>query len=402
MATTAQGAGFAISDKSVSALGNAFAGASAVADDASAVYNNPATLTQLHGSTLSLAVHHIRGSARFTDSASTISGPGEETATTVADLPNAYYVTDYFGPELRAGIGLYAPFGLGLAYDEDWKGRYHTIESKLRTINISPTLAYRAGAGLSLGASLDLQYAEARLEQAVDFGLLLGTPQLADGRQVLKGDSWAYGISLGVAYELTGRTKLGAVWHGPVSHEMSGSSEFHDVPLPLAALVEDGDARVTLDLPETVSVGLSHAVTDRLTLLADYTWTGWGRFEELRIELDSGETVLPQEWEDAGRYSLALNYRLTPAWLLRAGVAYDKTPVPNAELRSPRMPDGDRAWYTVGFNWAPQATLSVDLAYAYIPADDIPISNTDAYGHTLDGSYDLTGEYLSAQLNWTF
>lgn len=427
----APGAGFAISDKSVSALGNAFAGAAALAGDASAVYNNPATLTQLEGSHLSLAIHRISVTTAFTDGGSSVGGPTETTASTTAHVPNAYYVTDYFGPGLRAGIGLYSPFGLGLAYDDEWQGRYHTIESKLRTINVSPTVAFSATPGLSFGASLDIQYAEARLEQAVDFGAIcvgqmtvaLGDQAAAiaacgasgmvpgatasDGRQVLKGDNWAYGISLGFAYQPGPRTRVGAVWHGPVRHEMSGQSDFDvpaGLPAPIAAAFSDSDGDVTIELPEAASVSLSHALSDRLTLLADYTWTGWERFDELRVKFANGlpDAVTPQDWNNAGRYSLGLNYRLNPAWLLRAGIAYDETPIPNAELRTPRVPDADRVWYTAGFNWAPQEALSLDFAYAYIPAGDVPSNNTDSLGHTLDGTYDVVGQFISAQLNWTF
>lgn len=423
----ALGGGFAISDKSVSALGQGFAGAAALGEDASALYNNPALLTSLKGSQLAVAIHIIDTHGEYRDQGSNTSGDTREDVHRRSYLPNLYYVTD-LGNNLHAGVGVYSPFGLGLEYDENWRGRYHTIESSLRTINVSPTLAWQASEQLSLGGTLNIQYADARLKQAVDFGILcvarlmgLGAdqttaltncaalglvPQGSDGYQMLTGDSLSYGPSLGLALQSkSGRSRAGLVWHGPVTHTLKGNSKFENVPAMLATTFSDSQGQVSITLPESVSLSAAHAATERLTLLADYTWTRWSSFDELRVKFSNSlpDSVAVQGWNDSARYSIGLNYRLTPAWLLRAGYVIDETPVPNANLRSPRVPDADRRWYTIGFRWALSEDFSIDAAYAYAPADNAPIDNTDSLGHNLKGEYtDILGQYLSVQGNWHF
>jgi long-chain fatty acid transport protein len=272
---------------------------------------------------------------------------------------------------------------------------------------------------MAIGASIDIQYAEASLTQAVDFGTIcvgqyglaacdsIGLqPQQDDGTQRLRGTSWSYGISLGLAYEISPSTRLGAVYHGAVSQTLEGKSEFENVPaIPeFEQLFTDSDGRLKVHMPETISFSLAHAVTGRFRLLADYTWTGWGRYNELRVEFDNGldDAVSKERLNDTSRYAIGAHYRWTPTLLLRAGFAYDETPVPDAEHRSPRVPDADRRWYTVGTGWTPSADFSMDFAYGYVSAKDIPINNTDDFGHRLTGTFDASGDFLSAQANWKF
>ncbi len=52
------------------------------------------------------------------------------------------------------GLAVSAPYGLSTEYDKDWIGRYHAIETDLTTIDIQPTLNYRATDRLNLAVGL--------------------------------------------------------------------------------------------------------------------------------------------------------------------------------------------------------------------------------------------------------
>src|SRR5205807_2819101 len=77
--------------------------------------------------------------------------------------------------DLTVGLGITSPFGLETDYSPDWVGRYAALRTKLLTLDIQPTVAWRWDR-LSLGAGLDIQYASARLTQAIDFGLAAQAP----------------------------------------------------------------------------------------------------------------------------------------------------------------------------------------------------------------------------------
>lgn len=412
----ASAAGFALSDKTVSGLGSAFAGTAAQAEDASVVYTNPAAMQRLSGSVLSIAVHQIAPSVRFSDEASTVSGPNPADAGPTRLAPNLYAVTE-LSPDARFGIGIYVPFALGLEYDDRWPGRYHSIKSEMTTLNISPALSWQLTPALAVGGSIDFQYLTAELTQAVDFGTIcvaqlggpactfLGlAPQQDDGRQTLKGSNWATGYSLGLHYVPTPQLKLGAVYHSDTRQNISGTSEFAGVPAAFAGVFTDSAGATRVHLPESVSLSAAWAVSERLTLLADYTWTAWSRHKEFRVDFANtlADSVTTYNWHDTGFYALGLDYRLSPQWRLRAGAAYDESPVPDPEHRTPIGPDNDRRWYAVGATYARHDAFSVDLALAHVEVEDAVINHTDSLGHTLNGRFRLSGRYLSAQTTWRF
>lgn len=402
MVNTAWASGFAVSDKSVSSLGSAFAGVAAQAEDASVVYTNPAAMQRLSGSTLSLAAHYIAPHATFTDQGSSTGGSNPGDAGRAKLAPNLYYVTE-LSPEARFGFGLYVPFALGLEYDDQWHGRYHSIKSEMTTLNLSPALSWQLTPNLSVGGSLDVQYLTAELSQAVDFGAMLGSPETMDGKQTLKGDNWDMGFSLGLHYLPTEHLQLGLTYHSDTRQNISGTSVFENAGA-LAGTFTDSAGSTRVHLPESASLSAAWAVNERLTLLADYTWTAWSRHKEFRVDFANtlADSVSTYNWRDTGFYALGLNYRLGPQWLLRAGVAYDESPVPDAAHRTPIGPDNDRRWYALGATYAPGAAFSVDAALAYIDMDDALINNTDSQNHTLTGRYRLSGGFLSVQASWRY
>lgn len=111
--------------------------------------------------------------------------------------------------------------------------------------------------------------------------------------------------------------------------------------------------------------------------------------------------VTPQEWEDTFRYALGISYRPERRLILRSGLAYDETPIPNARLRSPRIPDQDRVWLTFGASYQHSETLSIDVGYAHLFIGDAAVDNTEVNtGHVLSGEFEGEVAILAAQLVW--
>lgn len=409
----APAAGFAISAKSVSALGNAFSGTTAQVEDASVAYNNPAGMAKLDGRHLSLGLHTIHPEVRFDDNGSNTPGVGDSAGKTKY-VPNLYYVTA-ISDDVTVGLAIYSPFGLGLDYGSDWSGRYFSTRSDLKTLNISPSLSFKASERFAIGVGIDVQYLEADLRKQVDFGAFAGASTTQDGTQTLTGEDWATGFTLGLLYDLSDATRLGLTFHSATRHDVDGDSRF-DIPTAALAnvvpntggatvqqLFSNSAAAVTLHLPEQLSIGLAHDYSDRLTLMADLTYTHWSRYQSLSVELDNnlGTVTEAKNWENVWRAAVGANYRLTPRWQVRGGLAYDASPVP-AGTRDPRVPDNDRRWYTLGANYTASESLTVDAAVAYLEMNEAASSLTDRLGHTLVGDYSVDTLYLCLQANLAF
>ncbi len=425
-------AGFALIEQSVSGLGNAYAGAAASAEDASTVFFNPAGLMHLEGDQLVAAGHIIMPSADFSGSATNalgapITGGDGGDAGDTALIPNLYF-SRRLPNNFVFGLGINTPFGLKSEYDADWVGRYHAIESELKTININPAIAYQAAPNLSVGVGVNVQYIEATLSQAINqtsscIGVLLAqNPGMdpatafatcgglgvstADAVGEIEGDDWSYGYNFGLLYDVNAGTRVGFAYRSKVKQELEGDASFThaDAFFTGIGLFVPTDVTAGVTLPETASLSLYHDIDSHWALLADATWTHWNRFQELRVDYASNQpdSVTVEDWDNSMRYSVGLNYRYDNSWLLRTGIAFDEEPIPNDLQRNPRIPGNDRAWLAVGANYRYSSALSFDIGYAHLFVDSTRINHNSASAGTITGEYENAVDILSAQANWTF
>ncbi len=215
--------GFALIEQGASGLGHAYAGSAAVSSDASTVWFNPAGMTELPNRELAIAGHVVRTDTDFTNqgtalnpvfNSTPVSGPDNANPGTSAFLPNFYYSAP-INPQWTYGIGVSVPFGSSTEYEDDWVGRYTTLESGVDVIDINPSIGWRLSDKIRLGGGVSIQRLDADLEQAVDSGAaclgvfneadpavcanagLLPGVQENDGRAKVSGDSTAYTFNLG-------------------------------------------------------------------------------------------------------------------------------------------------------------------------------------------------------------
>ncbi len=434
---TAFGAGFALIEQGVKGLGNAYAGAAAVAEDPSTVYFNPAGMTRLQGQQAQAAVHVILPSAKFDKESATnalgtpLSGRdgGDGGVTGVA--PNFYYTLNT-DEGWAFGLGINAPFGLSTDYDRTWVGRYHAVESEVITININPSIAYKVNKNLSVGAGVSVQYIDATLSSMVDFGLQAfsssGNPALlpvvsnsnADIFSEVTADSWGYGYNLGLLYELTENTRFGLAYRSQVKQDLKGDVEFEiQNPTYLAGFGLLGTAQNTfvkqdasggIDLPASAALSAYHRINPQWALLADVMWTEWSSFDKLDIQFEgtlaSRPSVTTENWEDNWRYSVGATFNPTEALTLRSGIAYDETAISSATDRTPRVPDAARFWVALGAGYQVNS-FSFDVAYAHLFVDDAKVHKTTAEPENvgrgnLVGSYENSVDIASVEVTYRF
>jgi long-chain fatty acid transport protein len=401
----------------VSGLGNAYAGASSIANDASTVFFNPAGMTQLSGRHFSASIHSIKPSAKFSDSNSSVTtgGNGGDAGGTEI-VPNIYYVTPV-SDKTKFGIGINAPFGLSTEYDRGWKGRYHAVKSEVSTININPSVGFSTDTAFSFGLGMNIQYFDAELTQAIDFGTIIDPNNnlglvhnpTYDGYSEIKGDSWGFGYNLGVLFAPNSESRVGLAYRSQVKHKLGGTANF-TLPAPLSSSQElnigfaDTDATANITLPESWSLSSYHALNKHWELLGDITYTKWSQLQELVIEFDNSykdASVEELKFRNTYRYSIGTNYKPNDRFTYRLGFAFDEGTAPNATYRTPRIPDHDRTWLALGFGYK-QNSISFDVGYAHLFIDDAYINRTSVTGDTLNGKYELSVDILSAQFGYAF
>jgi long-chain fatty acid transport protein len=404
--------GYAIREQSAVGQGTSFAGATARADDPSFMFFNPAALGYLAGYQAALVGSYIRPESNVDSGTATraaILGNSPITGTLGGDAGlNAFvpavYTSAQLAPEWTIGLSVTSPFGLVTKYDTDFIGRYHALTSTLRTFNVAPTISYRPVPWFSIGASLQVQHAYARISSAVDFGAAgalaglgpLGIlPGTRDGRATVRGDDIAVGWTVGAVWEPQDGTRVGLSFRSALFHKLDGDGYFQGAPGPLANSVNfrNTDVKAKLTTPEMLSLGVAQRIGARWTALADLSWTNWSRFRELRVDYASGRApfVSEQNWRDTWSLALGAEYQATEALRLRAGVAYDQSPARDA-YRTPRIPDSDRYWLSIGASYRVLQNVELTAAYTHIFADDAKVRLRDQGPGTNDflrGNLDL-------------
>jgi long-chain fatty acid transport protein len=364
---------------------------------------------------MNMGLNLIAPRAEFSDRGSNVNGSpltgGDgNNAGELAKVPHFYYAHP-LNDTTVVGIGVGAPFGLVTDYGDSWQGRYHAIRSDLLTININPSIAFKTTEKLSLGFGINLQYIDLELSQAANFGALTGAPQQNDGRVRLTADDWSWGYNLGMTYQFTEATRMGISYRSKITHDLTGDGEFRipeNASSTAAALgFRDGDINGRVTLPESASIALHHQLNSRWAVMADASWTRWSRFEELRInsDVDRLNSVKAEDWENSMRYGVGVEYQANERWSWRTGIAYDETPIPNAQRRTPRIPDSDRTWLAIGASYYYSDNIIVDAAYTHIFMKDTSIDDTYTSGaqtYQLSGRYKNSVDIVGVQLRWLF
>ncbi|MGP9831691.1 OmpP1/FadL family transporter [Marinobacter sp. NSM] len=418
---TVMAGGFALNEQSASAMGTANAGAAANPENATTVFFNPAGMSQLSGTNISFgaAVLDIDAKAK-TSSIRAIGADGQpvdegdyRNGGDIADpavLPN-FYLAHEINDSIDVGFGIHAPYGLAADYENDFAGRFFADKTELTAIAFTPSIALNNGKGLSMGLGLNVLYAEGRLSRYQD---LSASPLAATGAEPyadVEGDDIGVTFRVGFLYELSKRTQFGLTAQTGTELNLKGDMEVTGLPgapfTPVTTATER--VEVPLAIPESISFGARHKLTDDITLLAGATYSRWSRFEELDIVSREGETGqvsgilgalnggqapdpinhVTEEWKNTWQFNLGGIWQATPAWAFKAGYAYDESPVD--QYVTARIPSTDRHWLTLGAQWKDVASgWTVDAAVGTLIFDGTAKVDDHEYSHD-----DPTGDPIS-------
>ena len=437
-ATVAQAGGFGVTVQSASGGGDSATG-HAMAQDASAMWYNPALLSSVEGNQINVGLSVINADLSLENSGSALPaaaagtpviGEGSAEPGGVSATPSLFYKRD-IGKNMAFGLGFNVPFGVSSEYDKDSFARYEATESQLTTFNFNPALSWSLNDKFDVGAGLNVQYASATLSRAADgflvcsrvaaagiasqdectnAGLTSSSNNATDTLVETEADGIGFGANIGFAYHPTNATTISVGYRSKVKYDLEGDAEFThnglDVALGDARLEAIGlgeqDITADLELPASLSVAFASQVSNKLTLHGDVTWTEWSSVPEIRIvfpDTVTEDSVTDLQWEDTVRVGLGVTYQLSNKTKLRAGVAYDPTPTPSAEHRTPRAPRSDTMWYSAGMSHDINKKLSLDASLSLIKPDDSTINYTSPGSADYLTRADVESDAMSAAIS---
>jgi long-chain fatty acid transport protein len=380
----ARAAGFALKEQSAAAQGNAFAGATAGAEDITYMFFNPAGLIRHEGMQAAAVLSYIAPSAETTDASSVVGGDTSQDGGVAAFVP-AFYGMWSASPDLKVGLGINTPFGLKTEYDDGWVGRMYAVDSELLTVNINPVVAYRINEMISVGAGLQIQYIDVLLSNDLNGAGVIGE---------MTGNDWGYGVTLGILVEFSDSTRAGVGYRSRINHTLEGDFE--------SALLTD---TITADFttPDQVTMGVYHDINPQWAVMAEAGWTSWSTFDEIRVKFDGGspDNVTPEDWNDVWFGAVGATWRPSSQLTLRAGVAYDQSPIPD-NRRTPRIPGNDRTWVSLGASYEVSPAFSISAGYTHLFVDDGKVDVTYAPAPQLTATFENSVDIAVVQATLRF
>lgn len=400
-ATGALAGGLAVREQSASSQGASFAGASAGGDLSSTFWNPAAATIAPNG--LSTESHYsliVPDVTVKSNSVSVLQGPTGSlyapSTTLTGDSMNmdrpvivsASYGAYRLNQHLVLGISMNSPFGLANETDnQTWSGQRHFRSAKLFTVNATPMLAYQVAPGISIGAGVQIQYASLRFKSNPS-GALAGAQDSA----TIEGDDYGFGYTLGLMLNPWAGGTIGFGYRSAVSHNIEGSISQNSGYLstgiaglqPFTPFLFQAD----LTTPEIANLSLRQSLTSNTRLLASAEWTRWSRVDKidfvsmsrgglLNVAATPANTLLNRfdfHWNDGWMFSLGGEYDWSPKLTLRGGVAYEISPIQDADQRKVNITDSDRIWASIGATYKWSQSTSFDFAYSHVFFDSAPIN----------------------------
>ncbi len=449
-ATQAFGTGFQLNENSGSGLGNAFAGGAAFTDDVTAMWWNPAALSQFPRTQAAAVIHFITPSIKFRNDASQPAqfqplGNDGGDAGGINYVPNMY-VSVPINPQWTFGLGINVPFGLTTEYDDGWLGRFQALKSQIKTMNVNPAISWKATPEFAIGVGVNYMDLKATLTQNVNYSGafaavaagaaaagsipaslvpgIVGATSGLESLYTIKGDDGAWGWNIGAAWDVTPQFRLGASYRSEFKFDVKANGDFNNptpVPPPgtsaavagaVAALTPAVNSRLQgqgltsdITLPQMANVSMRWQVDPKWEILADAQWTGWSSIPNLTFVPTDGSASqsIPLNWDDTWKLSLGASYRYNSQWKARFGVAFDQTPVTTDPTA--RLPDSDRWWFAIGgeYKWTPN--WKFDAGFVYIKGDSPSFNQNQgstAANGLINGSYDASTTIFSLQTTYTF
>lgn len=363
-------------DAYATSRGSAFV---ATADNASAVYYNPAGLGQLESEEIRLGSYLIDF-----DVGAEISGVDYSNNNKVQAAPQMFYANP--GERFSWGLGLYAPFGLGNEWPSSTPFRTITEKAKIDYVTFSPVGSFQVSEQLTLGFGLTYNYTKLDIRQGIGFA--------PGDRITVAARDTGMGYLGSILWQPSERHSYGATYRSSVEHEYEGVTNVSLAPGELGT-------SLNLEVPDYLVLGYSFRPDRRTNIEFNVEWGGWSSVgTPILTGTALGDIPYPFEWQDDYIYELGVS-RVYGDYIYSIGYDFNKA-VQTETFYNPAVSDTDSHWLNLGvasegerFEWA--------ISYQYGKSRrEVDEALTNAAGEIANGIYRLTAHTFQFSLGMKF
>ncbi len=383
-------------DSAATARGNAFA---ATADNASAVYYNPAGITQIQSQQFSVGAYGINLHDEFTDP----TGAKTETKNKVAVVPQLFYAMSCPKYPVSFGLGFYSPYGLGLEWPDN--PSFRALRGDIRYLTVNPVIAWKITDSLSIAAGPTFNYGDTDLRQTV---LPAAVP--AGGQLRFRGDDTAFGVNAGIMFRPHEKHSFGLTYFSATKMNFSGTATTEGVP----PADTRNSASAEFQFPQHIVAGWSFRPTKDWNLEFNADWTDWDTLNSVTLNQSGGPSAtLPFNWKSSWFYEFGVTRYLPNNWEVSAGYIFSENSVPEGNF-NPLVPDSDRHIFSLGVGrkyehfswnlgyqlaWGPERTISASAPLVF-PVAVGP--GGPPFSGSANGRYSFVSHALAFNIRYLF
>jgi long-chain fatty acid transport protein len=389
VAMEAGAGGFALREQSAVGAGDSFAGEGTTSMGLSAMFWNPAAVTQEQN--IGFEVHSsviMPTSTRFTNFAlTTLALQAIEPSNGRHDMGWPGFVPNFYGaamltPNWFVGLAIDTPYGL--TTDQGGRGQASQElgnHAAIFSVEANPILGYKFNDVVSIAAGPRVTYLQAVFNRS-----LFALPPFMDIDSPVETDlsDVGFGFTAGITVKPLPGTEFSLGYRSQEHLKLAGQDIFAPNPAlaiqPNFAPFNGITAHVTSSetLPDQVNFGVSQRINDTFRLLGTAEWTHWSLLQAVPITFTSGPApgttadTFNFFFRDGWFFSLGGEYRWDPQTTLRAGIGYEISPVV-AQFRDINLPDSNNLRLSGGITHYIGKGFTLDFAYSYIWYQDAPI-----------------------------
>ncbi|HIF9207729.1 TPA: outer membrane protein transport protein [Photobacterium damselae] len=353
-------AGFQLNAQSATGLGRAFAGDGVIADNASTMAKNPASMALFDAPALSLGVIAIDTDVKVKDT--TFMGRPIDDASIggTSFAPNIYYIHP-LNEKWTVGAGLYSNFGTKTEFNDKYAANLFGGLTDVKSVNLALSAAFRVNEHWSLGGGLDVIYGSGKLERYLPetkvpvVDITIPRKDLLD----IDADGVALGFNLGTVYELNEDNRFGLSYRYSPTLDAKGDMSY--------AKADITNHKLKMPLPDMAEFSGFNKLNDKFAVHYSIQWIRWSEFDVL--ETSGGVNLNNYEWQDGWHYSIGGTYYLNDTWTLRAGYMHDTSA--QDKRTSISVPDSARNWFSGGFSYHLDPKSSIDFGVTYLVGEDV-------------------------------
>jgi len=401
--TAAVAGGFDLPDQDAFAVARGLA-VVATADNPSAIFYNPAGLTQLTGNNLRAGFYGIYLDPQFTPSGG---GNTFHNQDPFSGVPQLYYVHGNEKQTFAYGLGIYAPSGLSLRWQDNTGFRTLGTQGSLEQIAINPVVSFKLLDSLSIGGGLSANYVNLDLRQGIFW------PNQPYDQFRFQGDGWGMAGNVGLRWQPLEQLAFGASLHTGMKMNLEGyTSAYNTEAIPAygyPAFATSSSAKADFQFPLKVEGGVSYRPTPKWNLEFDVDYTDWNSMGTVDIQQAHGvpglipqNVAMPLEWKSSWYYELGATRYFEHGWQVSAGYIFNQNAVPDSHYNTV-VADEDRHFFSLGLGRkGKQFDFDVAYQFGYGPDRTVSGSAPSAAGQTANGTYGFISHAIAVSVGWHF